>query len=81
MSSTLSNATIIDNAMALVRELHNNPDIIPPFNEELLKKCAQQINELYNQNLNLSYKKFFFFKIFINFYLKKQKYTKLFLFF
>lgn len=55
MASKSSNSTIVDNAMTLVREIYNNPDIIPPFNEVLLKKCAQQINELYNQNLNLSY--------------------------
>ncbi|KAI1732224.1 putative DNA replication complex GINS protein PSF1 [Ditylenchus destructor] len=51
MNPSSSNATVADNALELVRELYNNPDIIPAFNEELIRKCANQVTELYNANL------------------------------
>ena len=48
-----SNTTpaITDNANELIRDLHDNPDIIQPYNAELVAKCAQQINVLYDENV------------------------------
>ncbi|VDD85675.1 unnamed protein product [Enterobius vermicularis] len=40
------------NAVQLVQQLISNPDIIPPYNNELMKKCIQQINDLYQENAN-----------------------------
>lgn len=41
-----SNKVISDNGMQLIRELHNNPDIIPPYNNHTIHLCAKQINDL-----------------------------------
>lgn len=41
-----SNKTISDNAIQLIRELHNNPDIIPPYNGNTINLCVKQINDL-----------------------------------
>uniref|UniRef100_A0A915DZH4 DNA replication complex GINS protein PSF1 n=1 Tax=Ditylenchus dipsaci TaxID=166011 RepID=A0A915DZH4_9BILA len=46
-----SNAAICDTALELIKELHNNPDIIPPYNEPMVKKCAEQITDLYDTNM------------------------------
>uniref|UniRef100_A0A914I7H3 DNA replication complex GINS protein PSF1 n=1 Tax=Globodera rostochiensis TaxID=31243 RepID=A0A914I7H3_GLORO len=51
-STSSSSAIITSSAMELVRELRDNPDTIPPYNGALLRKCAQQITELFNENLN-----------------------------
>jgi len=51
MNALNSNSTIGDHALELIRELASNPDIIPPFREELFRKCTEQIVELYNHNL------------------------------
>lgn len=50
-----SNATLTASAEELVRQLHNNPDIIPPYDKELLEKCSKQISEMYEENLNTLY--------------------------
>ncbi|KAL3071750.1 hypothetical protein niasHT_038818 [Heterodera trifolii] len=50
-SSAAHLAIVTNSAMELARELRDNPDTIPPYNGALLAKCAQQITELYNENM------------------------------
>ncbi|KAH7689524.1 Partner of SLD fivePSF1 family protein [Aphelenchoides avenae] len=47
-----SNATLTDSAEELIRQLHNNPDTIPAFDQELLDRCSKQIRQMYEENLN-----------------------------
>ncbi|CAK5029367.1 unnamed protein product [Meloidogyne enterolobii] len=35
----------------LVQSLHDNPDVLPPYNKKLVDKCAKQIIDLYNENV------------------------------
>lgn len=46
MSFSVTNKVISDNGMQLIRELHNNPDIIPSYNDHLMDLCAKQINDI-----------------------------------
>jgi len=48
---TSSSSSVADNAHELITDLHNNPDIIPPYRTELISKCAQQITSLYDDNM------------------------------
>ena len=39
MSTANSSPSIADNAHELIRDLYLNPDILPPYNSELMQKC------------------------------------------
>lgn len=44
--------SVTDDAIQLVQQLIRNPDIIPPYNNELMKNCIHQIASLYEENAN-----------------------------
>uniref|UniRef100_A0A1I8AFB6 DNA replication complex GINS protein PSF1 n=1 Tax=Steinernema glaseri TaxID=37863 RepID=A0A1I8AFB6_9BILA len=39
-----------DNARQLLIDLQRNPDFIPPYNDERMRKCVETINDLYRRN-------------------------------
>uniref|UniRef100_A0A914UW16 DNA replication complex GINS protein PSF1 n=1 Tax=Plectus sambesii TaxID=2011161 RepID=A0A914UW16_9BILA len=41
-----------EQALNLIKELERNPDIIPPYNDDLMKRCIEEIKTLYQQNIN-----------------------------
>ncbi|CAB3411070.1 unnamed protein product [Caenorhabditis bovis] len=41
---------IADKALQLIFEMKRNPDVLPPYNAELVRQCLQKIDELYKLN-------------------------------
>ncbi|CAL2031307.1 hypothetical protein CAEBREN_24041 [Caenorhabditis brenneri] len=41
---------VADRALALVLEMKRNPDVMPPYNTELVRQCVQKIDELFQKN-------------------------------
>ncbi|MFH4973981.1 hypothetical protein AB6A40_000690 [Gnathostoma spinigerum] len=49
---TFSGKSCVDEALSLVVQLERNPDILPPYNNQLMKKCALQIVQLFQANVD-----------------------------
>ncbi|CAI5441970.1 unnamed protein product [Caenorhabditis angaria] len=47
------NGGIADKALQLVLEMKRNPDILPPYNAELVRSCLHKIDELYKLNADI----------------------------
>lgn len=41
---------IADKALQLVIEMKRNPDVLPPYNADLVRNCLHKIEELYDKN-------------------------------
>ncbi|CAA91348.2 putative DNA replication complex GINS protein PSF1 [Caenorhabditis elegans] len=41
---------VADKALQLVLEMKRNPDVLPPYNTELVRQCYQKIDELFQKN-------------------------------
>ncbi|CAD6197473.1 unnamed protein product [Caenorhabditis auriculariae] len=41
---------VADKALQLVLEMKRNPDIMPPYNSDLVRQCLNKIDELYRLN-------------------------------
>uniref|UniRef100_A0A1I7T7U1 DNA replication complex GINS protein PSF1 n=1 Tax=Caenorhabditis tropicalis TaxID=1561998 RepID=A0A1I7T7U1_9PELO len=41
---------VADKALQLVLEMKRNPDVMPPYNTELIRQCLQKIDELFQKN-------------------------------
>uniref|UniRef100_F1LCR0 DNA replication complex GINS protein PSF1 n=1 Tax=Ascaris suum TaxID=6253 RepID=F1LCR0_ASCSU len=43
---------VTDDALSLIVQLQRNPDVLPPYNDDVMKKCIAHINALYTQNFD-----------------------------
>ncbi|VDM63535.1 unnamed protein product [Angiostrongylus costaricensis] len=41
---------VADQALSLLTEMKRNPDVMPPYNEAVMRACIAKMNELYSQN-------------------------------
>ncbi|KAF1764869.1 hypothetical protein GCK72_004819 [Caenorhabditis remanei] len=41
---------VADKALQLVLEMKRNPDMMPPYNTDLMRQCQQKIDELFQKN-------------------------------
>uniref|UniRef100_A0A1I7XLL5 DNA replication complex GINS protein PSF1 n=1 Tax=Heterorhabditis bacteriophora TaxID=37862 RepID=A0A1I7XLL5_HETBA len=48
--NTDSRAGVADKALQLIQQMKQNPDVMPPFNDEVMQECTAKMNELYELN-------------------------------
>ncbi|PIC43232.1 hypothetical protein L5515_013000 [Caenorhabditis briggsae] len=41
---------VADKALQLVMEMKRNPDVLPPYNADLVRQCQKKIDELFHKN-------------------------------
>uniref|UniRef100_A0A8R1DT29 DNA replication complex GINS protein PSF1 n=1 Tax=Caenorhabditis japonica TaxID=281687 RepID=A0A8R1DT29_CAEJA len=49
-SGSTNQGGVADKALQLVLEMKRNPDVLPPYNTELIRLCQQKIDELFQKN-------------------------------